>query len=197
MLKYKSMENTIKMEQVHGNNVVFVTKKDIGKTIRECDGLITNSSDVTLRIRVADCLPIFLSDIASNSIGVVHAGWRGLDNKIIEKAVLLMSKKLKAKSQSLHVYIGPHICQKHYEIKSDVSDKFKQYPKALTVKDTVLHGRRTFLDLAMVAKEQLMTLGIKKENINIDPKCTYENRELKSFRRGDKKGRSVYLFKSN
>jgi|SRR3990167_3881927 len=121
------MANIVKMEQVHGNKVVLVSAKHLGKTIKECDGLVTNSPDVTLRISVADCLPIFFSDSEGSSIGLVHAGWRGLDNKIIEKTIRLMSKKLppssegkKTKSQRLSVYIGPHICQKHYEVKVDI-----------------------------------------------------------------------------
>lgn len=191
------MDNIVKMEQVHGNKVVLVSAKHLGKTIKECDGLVTNSSDVTLRISVADCLPIFLSDNINNSIGLVHAGWRGLDNKIIEKTITLMNKKLKVKKENLNVYIGPHICQKHYEIKADVSAKFSAYPKAVTFKDTVFKGRRTFLDLGQVAKQQLKSLGVSVQNIKIDKECTFENKKLKSYRRGDKLGRNIYLFKLN
>lgn len=191
------MKNIVKMEQVHGNNVVLVSAKDIGKTIKECDGLITNSPDVTLRISVADCLPIFLSDNFKNAIGLTHAGWRGLDNKIIEKTVGLMKKKFNTKSEDLNIYIGSHICQKHYEIKADVSGKFKLYPKALHFKGLAFKGRRTFLDLGEVAKQQFIELGVKEKNIKIDKECTYENKKLKSYRRGDKIGRSVYLFKLN
>lgn len=186
------MANVVKMEQVHGNNVVVVSKKDIGKTIKECDGLITNSPDVTLRISVADCLPIFISSVESEVIGLVHAGWRGLENKIIANTVNLLNEKFKTKKEKLVVYIGPHICQKHYQVSADVSGKFTQYPNAL-----LRQKGKIFLDLSEVAKQQLIALGVKNENIKVDIECTYENKKLKSYRRGDKTGRSVYLFGSN
>lgn len=183
-------DSVVSMQQVHGNNVVAVTKKDIGKTIKECDGLVTNSPDVILRISVADCLPIFFS--SENVAGLVHAGWRGLDNKIIQKTVILLNQKLKVKSENVSVYIGPHICQKHYEVKAEVSDKFNVYPKSI-----LKQKNKLYLDLEWVAKEQLISLGIKAENIKIDKDCTFENKKLKSYRRGDKSGRSVYLFGLN
>lgn len=193
------MANIVKMEQVHGNKVVLVSAKHLGKTIKKCDGLVTNSPNITLRISVADCLPIFLSASGGSAIGLVHVGWRGLDNKIIEKTITLMSKKLppssegkKTKSQGLQIYIGPHICVNHYEIKADVAAKFSAYPKAITFK-----GNRTYLDLAKVAKQQLISLGVSVQNIKIDKDCTFENKKLKSFRRGDTEGRSIYLFKLN
>lgn len=198
------MDNIVKMEQVHGNNVVVVDEKDVGKTIKECDGLVTNSPNITLRISVADCLPIFLSASGGSAIGLVHVGWRGLDNKIIEKTITLMSKKLppssegkKTKSQGLQIYIGPHICVNHYEIKADVAAKFSAYPKAITFKGASFKGNRTYLDLAKVAKQQLISLGVSVQNIKIDKDCTFENKKLKSFRRGDTEGRSIYLFKLN
>jgi hypothetical protein len=172
----------VKMEQIHGNRVVIVDKKSEGKTIKKCDGLITNLQGLSLSIRVADCLPIFFSSPTIDSIGLVHAGWRGLYKGIIGKAVKKFSKKP-------FVFIGPHICQKHYEIKSDVADKFKNYPKAIKK----INGK-IFLDLGEAAKEQLIESGVKKNNIKIDKTCTFEDKSLSSFRRGDLNKRTEYIF---
>lgn len=176
------MKNTISMQQVHGTRIAHVDKDDIGKVIKSCDGLITNDPEVTLSIHVADCLPIFLYCPTTNSIGLVHAGWRGLEKEIIGKAVALLGKEV-------FVYIGPHICQKHYEIKNDVAEKFSKYPKAIKK----IKGR-IYLDLAEVASEQLIKSGVKKENIQIDNKCTFEEKTLASFRRDKSKVRTEYLF---
>ncbi|HKC04493.1 MAG TPA: peptidoglycan editing factor PgeF [Patescibacteria group bacterium] len=185
------MQKFISMSQVHGNNVVLVNEKDAA-TIPACDGLITNSPDIALVVRVADCLPIFLENGISKSVGVLHAGWRGLESKIIEKAISLMNKNFKSKASDTIVYIGPHICSKHYEIKADVSAKFVSYTKAVVNKNG-----KIYLDLAQVAKEQLVKLGIKNKNIKIDKDCTFEDPELRSFRKGDKTGRSSYVFGLN
>ncbi len=186
------MQNVVLMNQVHGNNVVLVTENDLGKTIKDCDGLITNSPQVLLRISVADCLPIFISDSTSNAIGIVHAGWRGLDNQIIKMAIKKMKNKWKVKTGKLKIFIGPHICVNHYEVKTDVSDKFSAYPKCILR----INGK-IYLDLAAVACEQLIELGVVNANIKIDSACTFETKELHSFRRGDKKGRNTYVFGVN
>lgn len=167
------------MQQVHGNYVVRVDKDDDGKTIKDCDSLISNDPDVTLSVRVADCLPISVIDPISHSFGLIHAGWRGLDKKIIEKTIRLMAKEFSSDPKDLEITIGPHICQKHYEVKSDVSSKFTKFPTAILQKDD-----KKFVDLAKIAELQLVESGIKKENIRIDKTCTFEDLSLPSFRRG-------------
>ncbi len=202
MIESKSVKemNIIEMEQVHGDRVILVGKNNKTKinnsitdssvqTIKKCDGLITDDPNVVLSIRVADCLPIFFYSPTTNSIGLIHAGWRGLYKGIIGKTIEFLRKKLKTESQELFVFIGPHICQKHYEIKTDGAKKFSNYPKAIKkVKGKI------YLDLEKIAKEQLISLGVKKNNIKIDRTCTYETKSLDSFRRGDLKKRTKYLF---
>lgn len=184
------MKDLILMQQVHGNNVVFVEKKDIETTIPNCDAMITNDPRVVLGVRVADCLPISIIDEKDHGIGLIHAGWRGLENKIIVKAIELMNTKLKIKNEELRINIGPHICRKHYEIKNDVATKFSKYFKGPSFK-----GGRTFLDLAEVARQQLVKLGVKNKNIKIDPTCTFENKKLFSYRRDHTEKRNLFLLK--
>ncbi|QQG41410.1 MAG: peptidoglycan editing factor PgeF [Candidatus Woesebacteria bacterium] len=184
------MQKIVLMQQIHGNNVVVVDKKDIGITVPNCDALITNDPDVTLCVRVADCLPIMISDEKGLGIGLIHAGWRGLENGIIEKTINGMKEKLKVKSEELKIKIGPHICAKHYEIKNDVSIKFSKYNNAVIEKE-----RKIFLDLGEVARQQLVRLDVKNENIAIDPTCTFENKKLSSFRRDHTEKRNLYLLK--
>lgn len=178
------------MEQVHGNRVVVVGKKDDGKTIKNCDALITSDAGVSLSVHVADCLPIFVTDEKGQVFGVIHAGWRGLAKGIIRETLLLMQKELRMKNEELIIFIGPHICKKHYEVKDDVYSKF------LTFKGGSLKGGRTFLDLGEIAKEQFVSLGVDPKNITIDPTCTFESKDLFSFRRGDKTDRNLYILTS-
>ena len=185
-----SKKNEVGMVQTHGNRVVVVSKKDIGSSIKNCDGLLTNDPETVLKISVADCIPLAIFDPATNSIGLIHAGWRGLDRKIIKNAIDLMIKNFSVKPQNLHVEIGPHICQRHYEIKSDVAERFLNYPDAIKKENG-----KMFLDLTEVAKEQLIKSGINKNKIKVDIRCTFEDLSLPSFRRGDMKKRIHYLLK--
>jgi hypothetical protein len=177
----------IQMQQVHGNRVVRVSQKDDGKIIKNCDGLISNDPKVTLSVRVADCLPISLIDKKTRSFGLIHAGWRGLDKGIIAKTIGLMQKELKIKNCDLKISIGPHICQNHYEVRSDVSSKFVKYPAVVFQKN-----KKTFLDLAKIAEVQLINEGVKKKNIKISKTCTFEDLSLPSFRRDKTKERIIY-----
>jgi len=185
-----SKKNEVDMVQTHGSRVVVVSKKDMGKSIENCDGLLTNDPETVLKISVADCIPLALFDTVTNSIGLIHAGWRGLDGKIIKNAIDLMIKNFSVKPQNLRAEIGPHICQKHYEIKSDVAERFLDYPDAIKKENG-----KIFLDLAEVAKEQLIKSGVNKNKISIDFRCTFEDLSLPSFRRGDMKKRVHYLLK--
>jgi len=127
------MKDVILMQQIHGNNVVMVGKKDIGTTIPNCDAMITSDPGVTLGVRVADCLPIFVVDEKGRGIGLIHAGWRGLENEIIVKTIQKMENQWKMETGKLKIIIGPHICPEHYEVKEDVASKFSSYVKGVTL----------------------------------------------------------------
>lgn len=168
----------IGMQQIGGDCVIRVDKNNDGEIIKNCDALISDDPKVTLCVQVADCLPICVIDKKSRSFGVIHAGWRGLDKKIIVKTIRLMVKEFSSDLKDLEITIGPHICQKHYEVKNDVSSKFVKFPGAILRKDG-----KEFLDLAKIAEFQLIESGIKKENIKTDKTCNFEDLSLPSYRR--------------
>lgn len=178
------------MLQVHGNNVFVVSKKNVGQVINNCDGLVTNDPSIYLKISVADCIPLAIYDPKTQSIGLIHAGWRGLDSKIIKNTILLMKKEFLVNPMTLFAEIGPHICQKHYEIGDELVSAFVDYPKAIKRVNGKAH-----LNLEEIAKEQLIECGVKNQNIKFDKRCTYEDTSLPSFRRGDYKKRIHYLLK--
>ena len=178
--------NKVTMQQTHGNNVVVVSKKDIGNKIPNCDGLITNDSNITLVVKTADCLPISIIDHNNNVISLVHAGWRGLENKIVISAINILLDKFKSDPTTLKVLVGPHICQKHYEVQKDVYSVFESIPNAIKN-----DNGKFYLSLFNVLKEELLSLGILSKNITVDLRCTFENKLLPSYRRGDRNKRIV------
>jgi polyphenol oxidase len=183
------MKGCISMQQVHENNVVRVNRSHMGQVIKNCDALISDDPKVTLSVRVADCLPISFIDKKNHVFGIVHAGWRGLDKKIIVRTVWRMVKEFLIDPKGLEVSIGPHICAKHYEVKKDVSDKFANFPGA-----TEKVNKKILLDLEKIAEFQLIETGIKKENITKDKRCTFEDKNLFSYRRDKTLNRNIILF---
>jgi copper oxidase (laccase) domain-containing protein len=69
---------------VHGAEVVVVTEPGEHAGV-EADAAVTIVPGCPLVVRTADCAPVVLS--GRQSVGVVHAGWRGLMAGVVERAI--------------------------------------------------------------------------------------------------------------
>lgn len=176
-----SEKKVIGVKSVHGDNIEIVTEEDIGKFINDTDGLITGERNVYLSVTVADCLPIIIFDPRKKVIGLIHSGWRGLEKKITKKAVKKMEENFDINSKDLLVGIGPGIGGCHFEVKEDFLIKFKSYPEAIIKKDG-----KNYIDLKLIAKKQLEKAGVKPENIDVSPVCTYCQADIYFSYRKDK-----------
>lgn len=159
----------VRADLVHKNNIEIVSRKQAGKIVKETDALITADKSLFLTITVADCLPIFIFDPEKEIIGLVHAGWRNLAGNILEKTIRKIHENFGSLPENILIGIGPGISQCHFEIKEDVLRKFKPYLKDVLIK----RDDKTFLDLKKIAEIQLTNLGVKKQNIEISPECTF------------------------
>jgi len=167
----------------HTNKVVVVSKQNTRSFLDNTDGLITSNKNIFLSITIADCLPIFLYDPSSNTIGLLHAGWRGLSSRIIDNAISIACSKLSINLPTTKIGIGPAIGVCHYEIKDDLAAKFAKYKDVIRQRD----GKK-YLDLKKVAKKQLLNMGILKDNIEISSVCTFEEKtRYFSYRRDNPK----------
>ncbi len=183
-----TMKSPLQIRQVHGDNVVVIGNEAEKKSYQqtEADGLVTNQADTGLLIRTADCLSVFLYDPRRRSMGLIHAGWRGSQKKIVPKACRILHEHWGADLQELKVGFGPAIRSCCYE----VGEEFQQiFPKAFQKR-----AQRIFLDLIKVNREQLLELGVTKENINDCQCCTCCDPRFFSYRReGAKAGRHASL----
>jgi len=184
-------------EQVHGNNIVIVTKKDLGKKFPATDGLITDLPKVPLAVFTADCPPLFLLEPQKKIVGLLHAGWRSTVANISSRAVGIMSETFGVKADSLLVTIGPHICKKCYEVSwSPVAKAFSECFQSFgrEVLDSIISEsprakaqaspkNSWLVDLARANAYQLQRAGVLPENIEISTICTYEDKNFFSYRR--------------
>ncbi len=69
---------------MHGNRVVVVTAPG-DHAGAAADAAVTATAGCPLVVRTADCPPVVL--LGERSVGVVHAGWRGLRGGVVEQAV--------------------------------------------------------------------------------------------------------------
>jgi len=171
----------VRAKQVHGDIVASVGKEDVGRVIPGVDGLATNEKGLFLVISAADCLPILFFDPKREVIAAVHAGWRGTAKGIAVKAVDELFR-LGSKVKNVEAIFGPCICWKHYEVGDEVVSQFRQNGYSREVELVKKEGK-VFLDLRETNRNQLVGAGIVAENIKVDPRCTFEDQNLYSWRR--------------
>ncbi len=133
------------------------------------DAVITNLPSIEIGVKTADCLPIAI--LGENWVGVVHAGWRGLNSGIIEETISRIFAY--EGTENLFVFLGP--CAKGccYQVGPEFEELFPKYVKK---KDGKL-----FLDLQEVALDKLKKLGVK--TVGFLEKCTICTPTLPSYRR--------------
>ena len=122
-----SPENLVLTNQVHGNMVRVVTKRDAKRSFSnrdypECDGLVTNDPGVALMVFSADCTPILFYDPVTGAVGAAHAGWRGTALKIAATVVETMVSAFGCDPKNICAAIGPNIGSCCFETDSDVPD---------------------------------------------------------------------------
>ena len=159
--------------QTHSANIQIITKqKELGwkheeTAIKECDALITQEENIMLTILTADCVPILLFDPIQKVVAVVHAGWRGTEQKILLKTVKKMQKIFNSKSNDIIVGIAPAIGRCCYEVDWNVAKNFENMPNAYSPKNN-----KYMLDLPYINKLQLLQAGLKEKNIEMSNICT-------------------------
>lgn len=167
---------------IDGNIVKIVDKADEDVIMANCDALISQQSNVILSITVADCLPIYFYDSKNQVIAIAHAGWRGALQEVAPRVIKIFCEKYRSKSTDINIYIGPHIQNCHFEVQTDVLEKFKNiYSYAIIDRDN-----KSFIDLSLVVKNQLINQGVLEKNIIISPECTYCQKEKYFSYRRDK-----------
>jgi YfiH family protein len=164
---------------VHGNRIVVISEGDKGKVIPECDGFVTDMPGIILGVTAADCVPVYFWNKENTVIGVVHAGWRGVQKNIAGDMIKLFINNYKCPAEDIEVEIGPHIKDCHFEVKEDVLKNFSDY--ADCVKEV---GESKYLNLQAVIIKQLTSTGVLGENIKETKECTFcEKEKYFSYRR--------------
>tara|TARA_B100000579_G_scaffold357871_1_gene314030 strand:+ start:202 stop:882 length:681 start_codon:yes stop_codon:yes gene_type:complete len=170
--------------QTHSINVIYI---DTPGQFENCDGLITNNSDILLSLQTADCIPIFFYDMISGVYGLVHAGWRGVINNIVDKSIKVMTQH-KALPKDIKVLIGPSICKKCFEVGVEVA---RLFDKRCITKNKAL---KYFANLQYQVTLQLLYNNIMKSNIFFSNICSFENQRCCSFRRDKMHAGRMYSF---
>ena len=147
----------------------------------------------------ADCAPVIIYDPKKIVVSVIHAGWKGAYNGIVQKVVNYLVKK-GSKKKDLVSVIGPSISVSSYEVKNDFYKKFLKQSKKNKVFFKLIR-KRMFFDLKKYITNQLLRLGIKKiEVINKDTfklKNTYFSARRSLIKKENDYGRNISIIMIN
>src|SRR5690606_37315394 len=98
----------VRLQQVHGTRVLPIDKAS--RAGQQSDASVTSVAKVVCTVMTADCLPLLLCNANGTQVAAVHAGWRGLCDGIIERAVAKF-----ALADQILAYLGPAISQSAFE----------------------------------------------------------------------------------
>jgi YfiH family protein len=171
--------------QIHSAHVRLIVRPG---TYPDCDALITRQKKVYLSIQTADCFPLFLIEPKAGIVALVHAGWRGVLNHIVEHTVGMMTEHMDADPAKILAAIGPGLQTECFEVKSDV---YRFVPEDFHHPHPTNNKR--YIDLAGFINKKLIALGLQTGNIEVSDLCTKCRPDLFfSFRRdGIKSGRMM------
>ena len=152
------------LRQVHGRSVVHVDMpagaephaSSVTRGLPQADAAVTHTPHVPLAVLVADCLPVILAARDGTSLGVAHAGWRGLAAGVLEATVGAM----RAPPATLSAWLGPCIGPRAFEVGDDVRDAFVQQDAAARAHFAPLRAGKWLADLPALARHRLVAAGV-------------------------------------
>ena len=177
------------LRQVHGARVHNVSsgardESEAGPPV--ADAAVTAASGIGVAVLSADCVPIALA--CEGAVGVVHAGWNGLIEGVIENAVAEMRR---TGSGSVMALIGPCIHPARYEFGSSELERVA----ALLGPRVIAHTDRgaPALDLPVAARMVLERSGVAERDIASVGECTAASACYFSHRRDGVTGRQAMI----
>lgn len=156
--------------------------------LADADASWTRKKGVVCVVLTADCLPIFVSNTTGDFVGVIHAGYQGLLNGVVEAFI----KKCPIQPQDLLVFLGAGIGQKTLGLDEKMFSQFTKKQESFATAFKQKQGQY-FLSMPKLASQIFKQNGVA--NISTLSACTYsEPEKYFSYRRqGANSGRMANL----
>lgn len=177
------------LNQTHSDCAVSFSTTNTGE-IADADASWTRTKGVVCAVLTADCLPIFISDKGGRTIGIIHAGYQGLLNGIIQSLI----KASPIKPGDMLVHIGAGISKDALGLTKSIYQQFVAKTPRYGHFFTPSKGDdEYYLDMPALAFDIFNRLGVYE--ISQENSCTYgEAEKYFSYRRqGAKSGRMASL----
>ena len=147
------------LRQIHSSRSVVADSRMRAERIGDlgpADGIIVTEPGLFAAIRTADCLPVVGVIPKTSQFLLVHMGWRGAQQEILQKSLEKFFLVTAAGSEEAVVGLGPCIRSCCYQVGVEVEQAFQRAGYSF---EEVFCGDR--LDLIAVARHQLARCGVK------------------------------------
>ncbi len=139
-----SLDALVQGCQVHGRRVERIAEQPESEhVLPEVDGVASGVQGLAALVLTADCLPIAL--IGPCAVAMLHAGWRGLADGVIEEGVAAIREL--GGDDRLEAAIGPGAGACCYEVGPEVHEELGR------------RAERATIDLKAIARERLEAAG--------------------------------------
>ena len=174
------------LNQTHSTTLLNLPEE---ANLRSADGSYTRALNWPCVVMTADCLPILFCNTSGTQVAAVHAGWQGLSNGIVSKAVAKF-----ADPASILVWMGPAIGPGAFEVGPDVLAAFDIDPSHVPQEFTPVNTKpnKWMVNLYALARKELAGLGVTQ--VFGGEHCTLSDAEhFYSHRRDPQSGRMASL----
>lgn len=172
------MDDLALPRQTHSDHVLKVNQA--GRP-EDTDAVFTDTPNLCVCVKTADCIPVLLYDERLHSVAAIHAGWRGTVARIAVKTLMQMTDQ----PEYVHAIIGPGISLQQFEVGDEVYKTFmdKHFPMQRIARrfPDGKGNERWHIDLWEANKWMLQEAGVK--NIFIQGICTRTSQDYFSARR--------------
>lgn len=154
--------------QVHSDCVVVVDESAdrLQRPIAEADAMVANRPSLALGVFTADCVPIFVLDVGTPAIGIIHAGWRGALAGIAAKTIRVMRCQFGSSPSNCRIHLGPSIQKCCYQVDVSLAEQFeRKFGPSVRVKNA-------HIDLHAANVHQLVHAGVPTDAISATGVCT-------------------------
>jgi YfiH family protein len=169
-------DSLLLVSQVHEATVVVASADRPGPWSRpRADAIVSNDPAAAIAVRIADCVPVLLSDEAGRAVAAIHAGWRGIAARAIIAAVSALQTTYGVRPERLIAAVGPSIGPCCYEVGESTYEAFRDAGHHASVLDAWFEPRpagKFHLDLWRASRDQLEGAGVMPVNIHVAELCT-------------------------
>ena len=185
-LQNKFTEYTFKtIKQIHSDSVV-----ESSSVAPEADAHYTAKQNEALVIATADCIPLMVYCEQTQRVLAIHAGWRGVENKIVEKSLNRLFAT-GSTDKNFKIFIGPHILQSSFEVEADTYNLLAKAHYGLKPSHYMFTRHDKFyVNLSKIVISQIEHVIQKMAEIEFLSIDTKTDREYNSYRRDQTKQRN-------